>query len=86
MRAGAGFNAEDLVFVEDALERALDLFGVFGGDDVVGDDQRLVATLNQDRGDHFDDGSFTGADRAANTNTGNLFHRLFLGKCNGFSS
>ena len=59
MRAGAGLDAEDLVFVEDALEGTLDLLGIFGGDDIVGDDQGLVATVDQDRGDHFDDRGFT---------------------------
>src|SRR5450830_112597 len=74
MRAGAGLDADDFLFDQNALEGALDVFGILGGDHIVGDDQHLDAQIDQDGRDGFDDGGLAGADRASDANAGDSFH------------
>src|SRR5262249_31077688 len=69
VRAGAGFDADDAIGVEDARERPPDVLGVLGGHDVVGDDDRLDSTAEQAWNELLDQGGLAGADWATDTDT-----------------
>lgn len=80
VRARPGFHAHDLFGFKDAVQFTLDVLGVFGGDHVVGDDERLDASADKNGGDGFDDGRLAGADRAAHADASDFFHCVFLFK------
>lgn len=65
---------------KDAVQFTLDVLGVFCGDNVVGDDERLDASADKNGGYGFDDGRLAGADRAAHANASDFFHCVFLFK------
>ena len=74
------FHAHDLFGFKDAVQFTLDVLGVFCGDHVVGDDERLDASADKNGGDGFDDGRLAGADRAAHADASDFFHCVFLFK------
>lgn len=71
MGAGAGLHADDALLDQHAPEHLAHVFGVFGGHNIIGDDQHFVAHLQQARGDGLDQGRFSGNRRA----------RRFLSAC-----
>ena len=83
VRARPGFHAHDLFGFKDAVQFTLDVLGVFCGDHVVGDDERLDASADKNGGDGFDDGRLAGADRAAHADASDFFIAYSFSKRGG---
>ncbi len=77
MRAGSGFHADDLLGFQNAVEFALHVLGVLGGDHVVGDDEGFDAPADEDGRHRLDDRRLAGTDRPAYANASDFFHCLF---------
>ena len=63
----------DPFFEQDALERALDVLGIFRGDHIIGDNQDFDAHLDEDGGHGFDDCGLARADRATDADACDFF-------------
>jgi hypothetical protein len=74
--AGARLNAYDTLLYEHPLQHSADVLGILGGYYIVGDNQNLVAAIEQSRRDGFDDGGFARTYGPTDSYSATIFHCL----------